>query len=992
MRRWIQLRTQSNFWRRSTSCTGPLASRHVYRYSQEATTDRLPQKPEQSHRHHGSKAKPQKPFAGGKSPLTEHRWSGRNVDEFVALLDGALPPHLRSQQLASPQPALGARDVAEVLLEAQYPSESKIEPCDLLHHIAFVRGRWNAAVWLVKRLVDKFPLEIKMNPSSTETKDLWGMAGHLFDATDIPIMLDLPFVPPPTKVFPSVKLDDLTGGPWNDSDIENYTAHDVLGQIWRTLGRMTLECVGGDVRPEVREMIAYLHHREIMPMTIYHFNPGLEKTTIQQPPLIPLLSSRILTALSDAAWNAEQRLVGEAAKARIGTLTAAQGRAKVRMEGIRPEVWIELVLWSCLHGGWVQQGAAILYDIVTEDVWSPLSWREYEKTLPTVDQMNDGDWNGWEYAFKTRPTSSMSSMDGHTGFSPGVEQTVSAEVVNAYIDAIASVAKDSFSGNLYANLMLLRKFKAFLQKGNLGLSFGSWDGLVARVLEVEQMEPELDSSQATKAVDLSPGLGQGLEDKNSQDLPKYVLDNGSAMAGILHRALQGAINRGETHIAHKVFSTLRKRADADKLTSITSFLEGNRPLFKALSANEMFTSNLPGIEYPGFEMQLPASTLGPFLALNVRQDYFAYARKLIYTDDLDGAVIPESMYGDPFISGPLIEFAAKTNDRALLIKLKSHSSEETRPTILDLHVDAMRWDSASRTLDHLTLTKNEWHMYSLANIASKIVFLEGQESNDKSNDERNRKAARQLFERVYRMYSQSSRTALVRAQTLLTIFSTIDEKCAKFCSSIVPEKGFHDFRCSAIPFNRLLSGVLAVHGSIVGRRVLSDLWPSWARRSAARPSGGVHNTRLVIKPPHGSRSVVYGSLQPDAQTIFMILSQAMQEADSSASEGPQPSTATEDMPLVDVSPQAGGRVLESIATQAPIRQPDRPQWRILMWSIGALWEIAKPYQDTVDMIDDVLVKHGGERFRAELPGLVQKIYERKYSRLAAGRKDELVNN
>ena len=156
----------------------------------------------------------------------------------------------------------------------------------------------------------------------------------------------------------------------------------------------------------------------IMPMSIYNQRPSPDSTAIQQPPTLRLFSSRILTSLSDAAWRAHEKMVVQEAKAKGGDYAALRpeipGMAyRIYVAGLRPEVWMELILWSCLHGGWVIDGVKILRMLSSEPSqrqWRSLSWR----TLAAAEGGKDDDWDKFDYIFNTQShsegTSSVSQI------------------------------------------------------------------------------------------------------------------------------------------------------------------------------------------------------------------------------------------------------------------------------------------------------------------------------------------------------------------------------------------------------------------------------------------------------------------------------------------------------------------------------------------------------------------------------------------------------
>jgi hypothetical protein len=452
-----------------------------------------------------------------------------------------------------------------------------------------------------------------------------------------------------------------------------------------------------------------------------------------------------------------------------------------------------------------------------------------------------------------------------------------------------------------------------------------------------------------------------------------------------------AINDGDIPMASEVLRQLHRRANADKAKSLASFLEGSKPLFKALSANEMFTSNFAGIDYPGFKLQLPTSILGSLLALGVRQENYEFARHLIYTEDIDGPDIPEALYKDPFIAGPLIELAAKTYDQPLLVKLMGISSAHTRPTVLDLHVDAMHWQSAARVLQDLENDTQDWNVYTLANLASKIIFLQSARFKDTGLDrDANLKAAHAMFRSVYQKYSQASNRNFRKAQSLLTIFSTVDKSSADFCSTLVPDRpAFHDFSCPPIAFNRIMNAVLAVHGSAAGRRVLQSVWPDWARQYTNIKNMGGRNLplaeqRMLVDAANGQRWVVYGWLQPNAQAILSILEQALVDFKSLDSESrtKAPSSSGENPPK---SPS------KTETAQTSDSDLNAAKLEFLTWALEAIRDVTPPrnFHDAVDRVDEILIKHEDEGLREALPELARQVVEGT-TEVGSGPKVDLI--
>lgn len=948
------------------------------------------------------------------------------IREWTALLDGALPPHLRDPKVSPALLTLSATDLAEVLLAAQRGNKGNVKGNDLLFHLGFEQGRWSAVVWLIKKLVDRFPIAHRSDESTLNYLALWKQV--------------TPFPTPSTKYSPieaqgdsflfsadqsyaalknfahplqlesaqfgsnsvnAKSLNELTDTPGEDVVHEQNLAHDALGQIWRTLGAMTRACAGSSIRQEVLEIIAYLHHREIMPTSIYQYQPRMDKSAIQQPPLIPLLSSRILTSLSDAAWRAHEKLLVEEARVRLGdrstpgpAVLAAPYRARV--DELFPEVWLELILWSCLHGGWIKEGGHILNSVTTQKNWKPLSWREYEKTLPPTGQLNSNDWDAWDYLFKTK---ARGAMDPPEGSIPEVQRTVSAEVVNAYIDAIAGLPSEKQlpAGMRFHPVQKLSDLKKFLAKRDLGLTTGSWDALAIRVIENHGEVPEKTPKYTARIVELSPGLGQGLKSMNTQDLPAYVLDSGLAMQGILNRALHGRAAAGNLQPALMIFRDMLARTDRDKQTSMTSFMEGSKPLLRALGGHEMFTSNVTGIDYPAFNLQIPTTTLALFLDLVTQSKEYEFGRWLLYNHDADEPVIRDDQYNDPFLLPALVRFAASTQDSRLFATLRALPNFSIY-LVLDAQMEAHRWDAATGIVEYMPkkrsgirpLPRDTWTMSNLANLA-RVMLLQvpGAVANQAESRE-NLQNAKRLFSIMVEQVDPKSVYLTVKVQTLLGALASVDEYWAKFCINLRlrSQKGHHEFLMTTLQFNNLLEGVLAAYGSTAGRRLLNLFWPRSSRRSyqtTSEPAFEARNDakkpRIAFSLPGASpehRAVMYGALAPNVKTITMILQKALEElryrpndeatrSASSVRGGGDMARAEADDELVDVSER--GLVAWTARQMADL--PDISSRSDVIFNIGWVLrgldmdDLHEALPEIVKNVESQLLDHSGDEYDAE---------------------------
>ncbi|EME41679.1 hypothetical protein DOTSEDRAFT_81917 [Dothistroma septosporum NZE10] len=906
------------------------------------------------------------------------------VEDWTALLDGALPPHLR--EWSTTPPSLSAVDVAEVLLAAQYPSNPKDEAFDLLFYLGFEKDRWNAVIWLIKRLVEKFPIRREESSRFAGISAIWQIDRSLEQATEPHSSLDLAQSNSMYDRIATTSLDDLTAGYGGELAPAVGLQHKALGQIWRTLGAMTKACAGSDIRPEVLEIIAYLHHKEVMPVSIYHSEPHSDPSAVQQPPLLSLLSSRILTSLSDAAWRAHEKLVIEEAKAQdaryVGIRPEVPGSVyRVHVAGLRTEVWMELILWSCIRGGWIAEGAQILDTIVSDTAWAAISWREYANSMCPDNRFDES----WEYAFKTRVPS---SMDDPRGQPLEVERTVSAEVINAYIDAVtctvyADAGKPKHSAE--STISLLVRFKRLLTRpqSRLSISTGSWDALILRLLDAQGVMFEAHAAAAHMLVSLSPGFAQGLGQKNTQDLPAYVLDGGMAMQGFLHRVLYGQIASGNYEGALAAFQQIQARADRDKQMSLTNFMTGQKPLLRALSEGDLFTNNLSGIEYPAFDMQIPSGILGSFLDLLTTSKDYDLGRWLLHNTDLDGPVIKPRMYHDPLIEPAVIRFAAESNDRELLGKFKDRQLRlPSLRAVFHAQIDAMRWEAAAKILQVMKTRRTTWRVTTVAHVACVMLRQVAGLAAGAAGAAADFNAAKAMFSNLCpsrhgRSVNISDEHA-IEVRNLLVVLAAINGVWADICLELLPtnKRRFDKLMLNPSTFNMVLRSVVDAYGSVAGRRLLGTFWPYSARdsldvatllvrtrgRYGIRPDtlASIERQRISVRV-RGTKEeqelVLYGALIPNSESILIILRKALEELGSQQKDPP---------------PVANGPV-SSALTSVRDRQVDLTTEGMIAWGIRRLAKLPYVATSVIEQIDSVLAAHDMHELRGQLSELVHNV-------------------
>lgn len=858
--------------------------------------------------------------------------SQRDPAAWTSLLEPGLPPHLRENGKTETSTNLDASDIAEIILAAQNETYGQTQ-IDVLYHLGVEQGRWRAVVWLVKHLVEAFaPAHLK-SLRLTKTLCTWTDVASLHQITNNAINVQASNAPKKDAAITSLdlaSLDELTDDLRPEKlSREAILRHDTLGSIWRSIGLMTINCAGVEIQPEILEIIAYLHHMEIMPSSIYNQKPSSDPTAIQQPLMLTLFSSRILTSLSDAAWRAHAQSVIEEVKLngteRSPLRPEIPGMAyRVHVAGLRPEVWLELILWSCLHGGWILQGTAILraaYDVPAESdttrKWRPLSWR----SLMDYSE-HDQDWDKFEFMFNTETFSATSGAQ--TGVQTSVRRTVSTEVVNAYVDALLSTISQGVGQRGVAQGTVLRRLQMlhkFLGRSDSKLETGSWDAVVLRFVDTVNFVIN-QRENFDRLVSLSPSVGEELQSNDSRALPAYVLDGSAAVLGLFHHALRSRVKAGDIHGALRLFESLQTLADKNKHQSVIDFLRKQQLLADGgyETTDAMFTNNFSGIEYPAFHVQVPVTILGPFLELVADAKAYDFGRWLLYSDEIDGPVLPEEYYGNAAVAPALVRFASETQDTTLLskvIKARSLQPQPGEPTMprnvlqsfFESQVNLHRWDSAIRILEHMR--DNHSYYWNVINVAHVIRVMLWQIRGSAMGDERaahNLSKAQDLLRDMvlgkYDRLGERMRHVQEQITLLLTMLATLDRSWAEFALNMQPLMGAYVFNLPPKACNLVMEGIVDAYGSVAGRRLLGiflshhilseqNMVHTQSLEEPEEPKMTRYIPSVLDKPERRRTAVripgqpqeevvVYGGLKPDLMTIQIIFNKATNELKNEA--------------------------------------------------------------------------------------------------------------
>ncbi|EOA82503.1 uncharacterized protein SETTUDRAFT_140637 [Exserohilum turcica Et28A] len=826
-----------------------------------------------------------------------------DVKAWLAAIESFLPSHLRQEPSSDAEIPINSLKLAHVLNKAQASS------IDILSHLGLVEGRWQAVVWMVKKLTEDEQHSINAAVQSEQYANvMWrGKENRsMKDLTESPLFLqrNLPLRKP------KLTLDATTSTP-DSIRYENVKIKRALGQLWRSLGHMILAAAEQDnagqdaIMQHVLQVIAYLHHKGFIPDSVYTYRPHEDKHALQQPPTIHMLSSQILTALSDATWKAHEASV-KTAKERANAQylfghEIPGSRYKAHITEVAPELWLELVLWSCLHGGWVLDGAAILQQLADkqgEHSWALISWREI---MEKERQSAPAPSRSWSLLPMNENASARAEDRART------RKTISGEVVTVFVDGLVNQMRlgVGYRGADPEQLVAsIKRLKELLDANNLSLGSMAWDSIMARLVESGGFVPEKRPEMLLHIFQLAPGFGAEVGTANapnatSTEIP-YFFEPTTLPLSLLHRTMRAFIRNGDIDGAMKTLALLQRHTDDNKQKSVQQFFSflKNRP---QLRKDEPFTSRQPPVSFPAFDTKLPVSLLAQLLDLATECKLFDLGRWLLFSEDLDGPLISPALYGHRNISASIVRFGTLAGENDVVLKVvkkaaawnEKHQQQrmpaEILIALLCCQMKLRRWEAVEGMQKYVEETATfRPRPIIISTFVAELLRTS-------SEAEESRVQAQEAFSGLLfaweRMLLQNMREELNSA---LCILSTVDDEWKQFCSRFLAFSWRQAISLSTDDFNRVLGGVLDGYGSVRGRATVEQ-WcyqgpkqfePYRAPGGLARMAkyrvtkGEQYEDRpgdIELVQASGARVVLQGRIHANRQTIWAIVRKVQEE-------------------------------------------------------------------------------------------------------------------
>ncbi|KAF6225648.1 hypothetical protein HO133_009648 [Letharia lupina] len=762
---------------------------------------------------------------------------------------------------------------------------------DLLSYIGVYQERWEVVIWLVKAMMGKYPGHIEMERSSSQLPPLlWRTAEQSLDeVTGNAIQVEMP---QPSDVsggrngwYGRLSLDQYPwpymSDRWDDPHILRRKS---LGQIWQSLGTMILQAADRPaedssysvIMSHVFQILGHLHRINALPDSIYNYAPPTDPTVLQRPPTLHLLSRRIMSTLSDVEWGLQWEETIAKAMSQGYELPKVSVQPKIREFG--PELWLDLVLWACVEGGWVSEGAWIVNEMerrtTSKDArWSTISWPEIcEMKAPKLD---------WTSILRLEIDKTRLNQVGGIGIATGTNshvemgaRTVSREVILALIDGLLN-GPQSTAGGLVMTVVELRRSiiacKSLLDHNHPELESNFMDATILRVFEsfgnVKEQPGMLNRFldlrvTQPKQVTRSSGTKSSAQDQE--------IDYSAAALGLRHRNLHRFSIDGNLRGSLQTFRKIQSTIDTQREERILTFADELRErLGRGDDVSDLFgdTENYVALIQPP---PIPSSILASFIDLITKSRLFDLGNWLLLNEDIDGGLMDPALYSDQNLQPALLRFGTATSDSRLLTKilveLETPFSEPVVHALLRYQVVLGRWSAVEELLEYLKNTPDmAWKPSDATTIAKTILQLEHEQSGNANTASVPRALAlvQNLVNGQYNSKADPSQllpdfSQMRMANQLGRILQTLPGSLSRITTRPAGEDSRAHASADVTPyaFNIILEAIVDRYGSLAGKR----LWEQWCRAPNIR------------KQKQQSRSSRGGRERVVTPTLYMLRS------------------------------------------------------------------------------------------------------------------------
>lgn len=811
----------------------------------------------------------------------------REPEAWVALAEAFLPATLRSiSNTECAKPLEDAKYLPGLLSKARSTAPLNL---DILGHMGIQEGRWDAVKWLVKKLSEDRPkltahtqLDMKEGfvPWSIAEPNPYGCSS-LVEITSLPICFSVAGQAPPEG---SARQNHIRLGLSTPPPRSEW-----LGQVWATLAFLTLQAADyptGDVKGEkimtlALETVAHLHSIDAIPSVTYSHSRTSDASGVRKPPTLSLMAYRMMTDLSDIAWKAqdeqvrrEAHMVG--AKNRYEGHEVSEAIIQPQRSGVGKEIWMELILWCCVEGGFYPEASWIVTKMLEhkgEMAWKVIDWSEIHR--PTEPKLN---WSARAESQIAR--SHINQIGTGLGISgpseapPFVDmgpRTVSREVILALIDGLASSGRPivEVHRHIVACRNLLNK------KRSLTLETNTLNQTIMKLFELGPVDIANSPGLAERVLSLAPSYcGTGVYSESSPDFDAWgnihhTEDYSAASFGLLHRTLYIYVLRGNIQATLRVFQELQSMIDADRQRRLKAFAEDLRYRQKTGDGDPLMSESINDI-IPSVYPQIPTYIMSAFLDLVTSAHLYDLGNWLLYSDEVDGPFLSPSSYSEVNLQSALLRFATATENGELFARVSEKLHAPLAPvilrTLLHCQITLGKWEAAEEVLRHFRAEPGTgWEAMDIMVIIRSILRLE----NDDFPRPQPLSKAQALLQGLLNGDFNPPRDPSLAAdysqfRCLCQIYRMLKQLPGNL--QYVKEPPFSHIGRANAPieiaseaFDILLEGVVETRGSARGQR----LWQQWCQ--PVRPGSG------IAAGNEGDESAFERVVAPTLQTLRILM-------------------------------------------------------------------------------------------------------------------------
>ena len=413
-----------------------------------------------------------------------------------------------------------------------------------------------------------------------------------------------------------------------------------------------------------------------------------------------------------------------------------------------------------------------------------------------------------------------------------------------------------------------------------------WNSILLRLLAFDYYDPGNLPRILERLLDMAPKNVKRPQDikGNAEGDVEGDADHRGASFGLLHRTMHAYIRLGSITGALQTFRRLQKWIDTTRVQAVQEFWHDFDSMSEEGQTNEI--KDIAGLDY-----EIPPITLASFLDLLRSAREYDLGRWLLYSQEIDGPVIPTALYGSPIMQPALLRFASATADQELMIKVTQSLAQTGQVytktvlrTVLQCQFRSGRWKEVDDLLKHLTQElRSPLKSYDIMVFAATILDLEyGRPA--LADRQTQLRQAQDTLERVmsgsYQPKKNPSQRLIysLERQTnqLCRILASIPGPLNAVTQKFIKQNGPNHtpVLINANAFNVLLGAVVDAFGSHVGK-CLFDRWCRIPDEPLASyepiPEGDPRVRNEVISRTEDGTFPLERVVIPNLQTIQIIL-------------------------------------------------------------------------------------------------------------------------